>query len=225
MLVHSGGIFNARVYRLVDAAGRPRIEKDFSVCPWLVRNTIGRFLVFRECWILRRLEGTGVVPTGVEKISPFAFREDFCPGFVLRQSCCGVHSECRPSEEVANGVPLEMLTAPIPAAFFDALERGMRAAHALGFVHLDLHNERNVIVGPGYRPVILDWQSALPLAKVPLIGRFLAGIDLAGIYKFRERYRPGELDARSLSRLHRMLFLRRHFWVPRLRFPDGKGQG
>lgn len=217
VLIHKGGLLNARVYRIVDSQGRKRIEKDFSDSPWIVRNTVGRLLVFREVWILRWLERTGVVPGNVERVSAFAFREDFCPGFTLRDSCCGVHHESVPSEEKAYGVPMEMLTAPVPGKFFEDLEKGIRAVHARGFVHLDLHNERNVIVGPDYRPVILDWQSALPLSKIPLLGRLLARIDLAGVYKFHERFRPGELDGKSRSRLGRMRFLRRHFWVPRIR--------
>ncbi|MBR0056582.1 MAG: hypothetical protein IJP66_04570 [Kiritimatiellae bacterium] len=217
VLIHSGGALNARVYRCEARDGARWIEKDFTGCSWLARNTVGRFLVWRECWILRRLQGTGVVPGGVAKISPYALREDFCPGFTLRDSCCGVHGENEASAEKAGGLPVEMLTSPVPAAFFDALERGIREAHRRGFAHLDLHNERNVIVGPEWRPVILDWQSALPLARVPLLGRLLAGIDLAGVGKFRERFRPGELDGAGRARMRRIYFWRRHFWFPRVR--------
>lgn len=216
-LIHEGGLFNAKVYRVAESSGAEHIEKDFSESPWLVRNTLGRFLIFRECWILKRLEGTGVVPCGVRRISAFALREEFCKGFTLRDSCCGVHSEnTEATPERANGVPPEMMLAPIPKRFFDMLERGIRAVHTLGFVHLDLHNERNVIVGPCYRPVILDWQSAMPVFMLPGLRRLLARIDIAGIYKFRERYCPKDMDDRQLRSLERMRFIRRHFWFPRI---------
>lgn len=217
ILIHKGGALNAHVYRVTDSDGRVRIEKDFSECSWIVRNTLGRFLIFRECWILRCLQGTGVVPGGVEKISPFAMREEWCAGFTLRESCCGVHEENKPGVKVVEGVPREVLDAPIPREFFEALEAGIRAVHRKGFVHLDLHNERNVMVTPGYKPVILDWQSALPLAKVPLLGWMLRRIDMAGVYKFRDRFRPGELDEGRMALLKRERFLRQHFWVPRLK--------
>lgn len=220
--IHGGGLFNARVYRAADPGGRLHVEKDFSESPWLVRNTVGRFLIFRECWILRRLESTGVVPAGVERVSPFCLREDFCPGFTLRDSCCGVHEENPPGSKTIEGVPREVLDAPPSREFFEALEQGIRLVHSRGFVHLDLHNERNVIVAPGYRPFIIDWQSALPLARVPVLGRLLAQIDLAGVYKLRERFRPGELDAGKRSWLRRAFFWRRILWVPRLRFGNPK---
>lgn len=217
VLIHEGGVFNARVYRVEEAGGGVHIEKDFSQNPWIVRNTLGRFLISRECWILRRLEPTGIVPTNVRRISAFALREDFCHGFTLRDSCCGVHSENTvPTPEKAGGVPLEMMARPIPPEFFEALEKGIRSVHAKGFVHLDLHNERNVIVGPGYKPTIIDWQSALPTFRLPFFRRFFERIDLAGVYKFRERFRPGELGAKERGRLARMSFIRRHFWVPRI---------
>lgn len=217
ILIHEGGIFNARVYRVEDDAGGVHIEKDFTESPRLIRNTLGRFLICRECWILKRLGPTGIVPTGVRRISAFALREDFCPGFTLRDSCCGVHSEnTEPTAEKAGGVPPEMMMAPPPPEFFDALERGIRAVHAEGFAHLDLHNERNVIVGPGYKPTIIDWQSALPTFRLPFIRSFFERIDLAGVYKFRERFRPGELGEKERGRLARMSFIRRHFWVPRI---------
>jgi len=198
-LIHRGGPLNARVYRAAGAYGASWVEKDFSACPRLVRNTVGRFLVWRECWILRRLERrTAVVPDGVRRLGPFALREDFCEGDTLRA--------CRQRRETP------------PLAFFEALEEGVKAAHAARFVHLDLHNSRNVMVGPGWRPVLIDWQSALPTFWMPgFLRRALERIDLAGVYKFWDKFRPGELSPDRRKLLERSRFLRRHFWIPRLR--------
>ena len=216
-LIHRGGPFNARVYRVEDDAGAQHVEKDFLDSPWLVRNTIGRFLIWREYWILWRLRETGVVPGGVRRLSPLRLREDFCPGFALRDSACGVYARDAFDPAKARGVPPEMMREPVPRAFFEALEAGVHAVHAARFVHLDLHNARNVMVGPGWKPVLIDWQSALPTRWMPPpLRRALERIDLAGVYKFWNKFRPGELSAEQLSFLHRSQFIRRHFWIPRV---------
>ena len=94
----------------------------------------------------------------------------------------------------------------------------MRRVHAAGVVHLDLHNGRNVVVGPDGAPVLLDWQSALPTSWMPRpLRRALERIDLAGVFKFWNKCRPGELDEGRLRILSRTLSLRRRFWLPRIR--------
>ena len=217
VLVHAGGPLNARVYRVETADGGQFVEKDFSACPRIVRNTLGRFLVWRECWILRRLERTGAVPGGVRKLPPFALREDFVAGFALRDSDTGVYASNVFDPSKVVGVPAAMLREPVPRAFFEALEAGVRAVHAAGFVHLDLHNSRNVMVGPGWKPVLVDWQSALPTFWMPgFLRRALERIDLAGVYKFWDKFRPGELTPERARFLDRSRFVRKHFWIPRL---------
>ena len=229
--IHVGGPLNACVYRVRDADGRLSVEKDFSSCSRFVRNTLGRFLLWRECWILRRLAGTGAVPGNVRRTGPFALREDFVPGFALRDSDTGVYAGNVFDPSKASGVPAAMLREPVPREFFERLETCVRTVHAAGFVHLDLHNARNVMVGPGWRPVLLDWQSALPTSWMPgPLRRALERIDLAGVCKFWNKFRPGELDETRLRFLHRARFVRRHFWLPRLHrrtgpvpvLPDGR---
>ncbi len=216
-LIHAGGWMNARVYRVEDADGGAFVEKDFSESPWIARQTIGRFLVWRECWVLRRLAGTGVVPGGVRRLSPFSLREAFVAGFALRDSDTGVYASNVFDPSKVRGVPTEMLREPVPASFFDALEEGVRAVHAAGFVHLDLHNARNVMVGPGWRPVLVDWQSALPTRWMPgPVRRALERIDLAGVYKFRNKFHPGDLSPEQTRFLERRRTIRRLFWLPRI---------
>lgn len=218
ILLHSGGACNARVYRVESGDGRAWIEKDFGACAKWIRRTVGRFLTWREWWILRRLEKTGVVPTGVERVSPTCLREDFCEGFALRQTLCGVYAGNRLETAQWHGVPEEMLREEIPASFFDELEAGVRAVHRAGFVHLDLHNARNVMVGPGFHPVLIDWQSAVPAFVLPgPLRRALERIDLAGVYKFRELFRPGELKEDERRRLERSRHMHK-YWLPRLRW-------
>lgn len=215
-LLHQGGPLNARVYRVEDEKGRAWVEKDFGQCQWWAKWTLGRFLVFREWWILRRLEKTGVVPKGVCRVSAVCLREDFCEGYALRDSLCGVYKGNRPEDIHWHGVPGEMLRQAIPASFFEELEAGVQAVHRAGFVHLDLHNARNVMVEPGFHPVIVDWQSAVPAFLLPgPLRRALERIDLAGVWKFREKFRPGELSAEQRRVLETSRYMHR-FWLPRL---------
>ena len=217
ILIHAGGTFNAFVYRVENAEGDRWVEKDFSRNPWIVRNTVGRFLIWRECWILRRLAKTDIVPGGVRRLGAFALREDFLPGFTLRDTACGAYTLNFYDPAKAVGVPPEMLREPVPRSFFAALEEGVQAVHAAGFVHLDLHNARNVMVGPDWKPVLIDWQSALPTFWMPhFLRHALERIDLAGVYKFWNKFRPGELSAEQLRFLDRSRFVRNHFWIPRL---------
>ncbi len=216
-LLHKGGSCNARVYRVKDDDGSSHIEKDFRYSPWLARHTVGRFLVWRECWILRRLEKTGIVPGNVRKLSPYCLREDFCPGFALRDSDTGVYAGNVFDPKKAHGVSAKMLREPVPRSFFEALEAGVKAVHAARFVHLDLHNSRNIMVGPGWKPMLIDWQSALATRwLLPPLRRALERIDLAGVYKLWNKFRPGELSPDRMKFLHRSQFIRRHFWIPRL---------
>lgn len=217
-LLHGGGALNAQVYRVEAPDGRSWIEKDFSGKNLLVRATLGRFLIWRENWILRCLAKTGMVPGGVRKVSPVCLREDFCPGFALRDSLCGAYKGNLPETSPFHGVPESMLREPVPSSFFDELEAGVRRVHAAGFVHLDLHNARNIMVGPGFHPVLVDWQSAIPVFFLPrFIRRWLENIDLAGVYKFREKFRPGELGEAAQKVLHHSRKTRK-FWLPRLRW-------
>ena len=224
--IHIGGMFNARVYRVEGDDGSLHVEKDFSACSWIVRNTLGRFFIWRECWILRCLEKTGIVPGNVRRVSPFCLREDFCPGFALRDSDTGVYASNVFDATKVVGVPAEMLLEPVPRAFFEALESGVMSVHEARFVHLDLHNSRNVMVGPGWRPTLIDWQSALPTCWMPsFVRRAFESIDLAGVYKLWNKFRPGELTREQMAFLHRFQFLRRHFWIPRVhRVSHGKGE-
>ena len=221
-LLHRGGPLNARVYLVESPGEAPVVEKDFSDCNWFVRHTVGRYLIWRETLVLRHLSRkTGLVPSGVRRVSPFRLQESFQPGFALRDSLCGAFPGNIPRLCQARGVPRDMLLQPVPRSFFEALEAGVRACHAARFVHLDLHNARNIIVGPGWQPVLLDWQSALPTFWLPPpLRRALERIDLAGVYTFWDKFRPGELPPGRRRFLARSRFLRKHFWFPRLHLPS-----
>jgi RIO-like serine/threonine protein kinase len=211
-LIHRGGLCNASVFKVTGDGGDVHIEKDFSDAPWIVRNTLGRFLVWRETWILRRLAKTGAVPTGVRRLSAFCLREDFLEGRMLQdfrlRAIAGEKGEI------------------LPKSFFEAFEDGVARCHRTGFVHLDLHNARNIMVTSDLRPVFLDWQSAVPtFLLIPPLRRALERIDLAGIYKFWDIVRPGELPPEKMRFLGRSRIIRRLFWIPALHRPESAGLG
>lgn len=212
ILIHEGGACNARVWRVEDGAGGVWIEKDFLKSPSIVRHTLGRFLVWRECSILRRLEKTGAAPGGVRRLTPFSLREDFVAGGTLHDADPGAYAlPPAPGEPPRNWMPA------VPRAFFEAFEEAVRAVHRTGFVHLDLHNARNVMVAPGWKPVLVDWQSALPTFWMPgFLRRAVERIDLTGVDKLWDKFRPGELPPGRLRTLRQARFIRKYFWLPRL---------
>lgn len=57
------------------------------------------------------------------------------------------------------GAPLHLAQA-LPEDFFVLLEELVRATHALGVCHNDLHKEQNVMVGEDGRPWLIDFQLA-----------------------------------------------------------------
>ena len=134
----------------------------------------------------------------------------------MRDTLCGAYARNKRETSKWHGVEERMLREEIPASFFEELEAGVRAVHRAGFVHLDLHNARNVMVGPGFHPTVVDWQSALPTFFLPrAVRRALERIDLAGVWKFRAKFRPGELgeeerqELEKSRQLHRYWFRRR----------------
>lgn len=218
-ILHRGGPFNAIVYETLGEGGTPRIVKDYGARPWLIRNTVGRWMVWREAFILRRLEGTGAVPAHMRKDGPFRISEDACPGYVLRDICTGVHGDNRPDPDKVRGAPVDFMCRPLPGEWFDRLEEAVARIHTRGWVHLDLHNARNVMVTPDLRPVILDWQSGIPSGWLPkFIRRSLENIDRAGVCKFRARYGTDPLTPEQEQFLAKESFIRRHFWVAPVRF-------
>ena len=72
------------------------------------------------------------------------------------------------------GVPLQRATS-LPRDFFLHLGALLAAVHARGVAHNDLHKEPNVLVQPGGRPALLDFQ--------------LASVHRGGGCRFRARMR------------------------------------
>ncbi|MBM4017911.1 MAG: hypothetical protein FJ288_06215 [Planctomycetes bacterium] len=86
----------------------------------------------------------------------------------------------------------------LPDDFFDRLEALVRAIHARGMAYVDMNKPDNVLVGPGGRPALVDFQiSWAPRpSRGPLGGikrRLLAMFQEADLYhvrKLKRLYRP-----------------------------------
>lgn len=167
-----GRAANADV-RLLELAGQRWVVKDFSACPWWIRHSLGRWMVSRELCALQKLDGIAGIPAAAQRIDRFAFAYHFV--------------EARPLAKVP--------ASELSPAFFLAYEALVQAMHARGLVHLDLRNSGNVLVSPDFQPIIIDFQSYLPLPRWwPALARYLMKIDLSGVYKFWSRCLPGTLD-------------------------------
>jgi len=100
--------------------------------------------------------------------------------------------EARPAAAVLErsyleGVPL-CLAESLPRDFFERLEELVRALHARGVCHNDLHKEGNVLVGADGRPALVDFQLA---SLHPRRGRRFAARareDLRHVWKHRSFY-------------------------------------
>ena len=124
--------------------------------------------------------------------------------------------------EYINARPLDHLDAP-PAGFFERLRELFDAVHARGVAYCDANKRSNILVGPGGRPYLVDFQISvrrrddwprLPGSILRRIVDYLAERDIYHLYKHKRRLAPQELTPRedALSRhrsglhaLHRKL--------------------
>ncbi|MGN0844804.1 MAG: hypothetical protein ACI4QT_06245 [Kiritimatiellia bacterium] len=212
-LLHKGGFANAKIYRIETPDGGVLIEKDFSSCALLIRNTIGRFLIRREVHFLVRLEESGVVPTKARRTGPFCMEEAFCEGQTLREIP-------KPNPKVPgseNRIPIE---------YFYTLFDDLQKIHKAGIVHLDLHNLRNILVSPAGGAILLDWQSALHTRLLlPPIRKLLEKVDNMGILKAFDKFHPEAMNDDLSQKLEQAKKIRRLFWLPRIHFERGRKKG
>jgi RIO-like serine/threonine protein kinase len=167
-----GRIANADLL-LLECGGRRWVVKDFMVSPGWIRHTLGRWFTRRELQALTRLRGIPGIPENALRVDAFALAYQFVEGRAL--------SEASPDE--------------LSTDFFLAMETAVKAMHARGIAHLDLRNRGNVLVGPQAQPVLIDFQSHMPLPRwIPPLARYLEKIDLSGVYKAWEKSLPGTLD-------------------------------
>ena len=191
-LLRDGRFANARVER-VRIGGVDWIFKDFSSRAFLVRHTVGRFLLGRELRALRQLDGLPGIPSQAFRIDALAMAARFVPG--------------RPLSDMPKG--------PVATEYLLALEALLRQVHARGLVHLDTRGGGNLLMGPDGAPGIIDFQAALSTRRMPQALRcWFEDMDLSGIYKKWQRWQPDTLGGERLALLQRLNNWRR-WWLLR----------
>jgi len=191
-LLRDGRFANARVER-VRIAGADWIFKDFGSRAFVVRHTVGRFLLGREVRALHRLEGLGGIPSQAFRVDALSMAARFVPGRALADTPDG----------------------PFSTDFLLALEALLRQVHARGLVHLDTRGGGNLLIGPDGQPGIIDFQAALSTRWMPrALRRWFEDMDLSGIYKKWQRWQPDTLGEERLALLDRLNRWRR-WWLLR----------
>ncbi|MFO8091278.1 MAG: hypothetical protein R6U13_15680 [Desulfatiglandaceae bacterium] len=127
------------VLRVIDGEVKA-VVKDFSRLGFLYRNTVGRFLVWRESKAYRHLRGVDGTPRLFRLIDGLALVIEEIRG--------------RSLENAYRDITL-------PASFFNDLEDLVNRVHKRGLAHCDLKKEANVLLGEDGRPYIIDWGAAI----------------------------------------------------------------
>lgn len=189
VLIHEGRFANAAVLRYKDDSLDLTV-KDFSGSPFWIRRVFGVFSTRTEYTAKKAL----ALATGdhgvLQRLSPWSIAFDYVRGDTL------------------NKVPRN-----VPADYFIKMEQIVSKLHECGFVHLDLRNLGNMILGDDGKPYIIDFQSCLSTKHMPrFIRKYLEKVDFSGIYKAWERKCPQALAEGRKSVLSYVNAIRK-FWV------------
>jgi len=159
---------------LVEEGGVRAVVKDYSANRFWYKNTIGRFLLWRERKAYGKLRGLTGVPTCYRVIDGLALVMKEISGRNLE----GLESEGGLSEE-----------------FFGRLKGLVENVHGRGLAHCDLKRAPNILLGDNETPYIVDWSASISKREFrffPLnliYQRFLQD-DLNAITKMKLRHCP-----------------------------------
>jgi serine/threonine protein kinase len=159
---------------LVEENGVRAIVKDFSALGFRFRNTVGRFLVWREAKAYRKMKNIKGVPTLYRVIGGLALVIEEIPGKDLKK----LKKEMR-----------------LPDEFFDALKDLVDRFHKRGLAHCDLKKPPNILMGHDGLPYVIDWgaavfESELRFPPLNLIYRRFLLDDYMAVVKQRLRHTP-----------------------------------
>ena len=172
---------------IVEETGIRAVVKDFSVNKPLFRNTVGRFLVWRESRAYKRLKNVDGVPTLYRVIDGLALVVEKIQGRSL------------------ENLEKEML---LPESFFDGMKDLVDRCHERGLAHCDLKRAPNTILGEDGRPYIIDWGASISKTecRVPplqlIYQRFLLD-DYMAITKLKLRHIPAAVIPVERARYNR----------------------
>ena len=162
------------VIRSVEENGVQVVVKDFSVNGFVYRNTIGRFLVWREGRAYQRLKGVKGIPALFRKVNGLALVISKVPGKNLEH----LSGKEKPDLD-----------------FFKKLTGLIRECHERGVAHCDLKGSGNTMIDDFGRPYIVDWSAAITDSEFcvyPLttIYKMFVEDDLKAVTKLKLRFCP-----------------------------------
>ena len=124
----------------VQENGVRAVVKDFSANKFLFRNTVGRFLVWRESKAYRKLRDIKGVPSLYRVIDGLALVLEEVPGRSLKNLEKGVQ---------------------VPDTFIEAMKDLVDNFHRRGIAHCDLKKTPNIFLGHDGLPYIIDWGASI----------------------------------------------------------------
>jgi hypothetical protein len=161
--------------RILEHGGVRYCVKDFRRRPWFWRETAGRIVIAREALIHRSLDGLPGIPRFFGQLDGLSLVTEYIEGTDVSSFKKG----------------------RLPDGLLDRLGELVATMHERGIVHCDLRQRKNVIVGPGDRPWIIDFASGVRLPPRSFLLRLLAWIDESGIAKLRQKHDPDSLSDRE----------------------------
>ena len=169
---------------VVQEEGVQAIVKDFSTGRFLFRNTMGRFLVWRERKAYGKLKNVRGVPALYRVLGGLALVIEKIPG--------------RNLEELEDKME-------IPASFFETLKDQVDRFHEKGIAHCDLKRSPNTLYGEDGLPYIIDWgasisESEFRLYPLNLIYKRFLSDDYKAIIKLKLRHTPGAVKPEEKER-------------------------
>ncbi len=159
---------------VVEENGLRAVVKDYSTNKFVFRNTVGRFLVWREGKAYKKLKGLRGVPNIYRVIDGLALAIEQVPGRDLKK------------------VTREM---QIPDMFLGALKDLVNDMHRRGIAHCDLKKATNILMGKDGLPYIIDWGASISekefrFPPFNLIYRRFVLDDQMAVIKLKLRYTP-----------------------------------
>lgn len=176
----------------VEIGDRKIMVKDVREKNFLLRWTLGIWLIHKEWKIYSRLKGLKGIPQPVERIDCFAFAMELIPGKPLFRG------------------------EAIPSSFFSDLEQVLREVHERGVVHLDLRHKGNILLSEKGEPFLIDFNSSFYFREKGLLRHFLFPIlrkvDYGGLLKLKQRISPTSMTPDELLFLKRFNLFRK-LWI------------
>jgi tRNA A-37 threonylcarbamoyl transferase component Bud32 len=157
---------------VVEENGQRAVIKDYSTNKFVFRNTVGRFLVWREEKAYKKLKDLRGVPNIYRVIDGLALAIEQIPGRDLKK------------------VTREM---QIPDTFLGALKDLVNDMHRRGIAHCDLKKATNILMDKDGLPYIIDWGASISEKEfrfypLNLIYRRFVLDDQMAVIKLKLRY-------------------------------------